>query len=93
MCTKIEIRNEIREKKRAMTQEEIEEKSKKIWENLRSTKEFMETELLYMYVSYNQEVITRPYIRDSIHNGKRVAVPITVNAHNYTIITAHREKR
>ncbi|MBD5089850.1 MAG: 5-formyltetrahydrofolate cyclo-ligase [Clostridiales bacterium] len=75
MYTKIEIRNEIREKKRAMTQEEIEEKSKKIWENLRSTKEFMEAELLYMYVSYNQEIMTKPYIKECIFKGKKVAVP------------------
>lgn len=75
MYTKIEIRSQVRAKKRAMTKKEIEEKSKKVWENLRNTKEFMEAELLYLYVSYNQEVITRPYIRESIHNGKRVAVP------------------
>lgn len=73
--TKIEIRSQVRAKKHAMTKEEIEEKSKKIWKNLRNTKEFIEAELLYLYVSYNQEVMTRPYIRESIHAGKKVAIP------------------
>lgn len=75
MYTKTEVRDQIRVKKRTMTKEDILEKSNKIWENLRNTKEFINAEYLYMYVSYNQEVITRPYIKESIHAGKKVAVP------------------
>lgn len=73
--TKIEIRNQIREIKHAMAKEEMLEKSNKIWENLKNTKEFISAEYLYVYVSYNQEVITRPYIKESIYAGKKVAVP------------------
>lgn len=79
MYTKTEIRNQVREMKRMMTKKEIQDKSKKIWENLRYTNEFMEAEYLYVYVSYNQEVITRPYIDESIRDGKKIAVPKIIN--------------
>ena len=69
MYTKIEIRNQIRVKKRAMTKEEILEKSNKIWENLRNTKEFIHAEYLYMYVSV---CISVYHMYAGAHRGQQV---------------------
>lgn len=75
MYTKKDLRNNIRAKKRGMTSQEIEEKSKKIWELLKHTEEFVKAQYLYLYVSYNQEVLTTPYIEECLTMGKKVVVP------------------
>lgn len=75
MYTKTELRNQVRVMKRAMTEKEILEKSKKIWDNLKRTREFREAACLYMYVSYNQEVMTIPYIQECMDMGKKIAAP------------------
>ncbi len=72
---KITARQMIRKKKRQMSLEEIEEKSKRIIERLIASEVYQKATTLYCYVSYNQEVMTKPLIRHALEAGKNVAVP------------------
>lgn len=72
------LRREIGEKKRAMTVEEIENKSRILAEKLYETKQYKTAKSLYAYLSFNQEVRTNPIIERAWADGKRVAVPKVV---------------
>lgn len=72
---KKQLRSIIREKKRAMTQEEIREKSRILMEKLLKTKLYQKAQTVYGYLSYNQEVQTLPILAKALEEGKRVAVP------------------
>lgn len=72
---KLQARALVRERKRKMSNEEIVAKSKKIQDRLTSKSCFLEAEVLYCYISYNQEVITKPLLQMALDMGKRVAVP------------------
>lgn len=72
---KAELRREIREKKRAMTEAEIEEKSARLGELFRNTRAYRDADTIYGYLPYNQEVRTVPILRQAMLDGKRVAVP------------------
>lgn len=65
----------VRKRKKQMTVEEIKVKSKKILERLLKEPCFLQAETLYCYVSYNQEVMTKPLISRALAMGKKVAVP------------------
>lgn len=72
---KKELRRKIRERKRAMTEEEIQQRSEAL------ARLFLESELyrnagtIYGYLPYNQEVRTVPMLEQALRDGKRVAVP------------------
>lgn len=72
------VRSFIRKQKKAMTQEEISSKSKKIVKSLLKNSCFLEAEAIYCYVSYNQEVETKELIQEALKMGKKVAVPKVV---------------
>ena len=72
---KKQLRSIIREKKRAMTQEEIREKSRILMEKLLKTQLYQNAGTIYGYLSYNQEVQTLPILAKALEEGKRVAVP------------------
>ena len=72
---KKELRREIREKKRAMTPEEIEEKSRKLGQLFCSSELYRQADTIYGYLPYNQEVRTVPMLEQALRDGKRVAVP------------------
>lgn len=72
---KKQLRSIIREKKRAMTPEEIREKSRILMEKLLNTEQYRKAHTLYGYLSYNQEVQTLPILERALADGKRVAVP------------------
>lgn len=72
---KDQLRKRIREQKRAMTSEVIEEKSRELTEKLLDTDLYRNTQTLYGYLPYNQEVRTVDLLRQAILDGKRVAVP------------------
>jgi len=65
----------VRNKKKQMTVDEIEAKSSRILERLLKEPCFLHAETLYCYVSYNQEVMTKPLISCALAKGKKVAVP------------------
>lgn len=78
MKTKQELRQEIRRKKKSMTSTEIHEKSRKIFEQLEQLSVWKDTDCIFAYVSYNQEVETRARLGTWIKDGKRVALPKVV---------------
>lgn len=69
------LRREIREKKRAMSQEEIASRSEKLGELFLSSEAYRNAETVYGYLPYNQEVRTVPILEQALRDGKRVAVP------------------
>lgn len=72
---KKELRRAIREKKRAMTEEEIASRSAKLAELFRASEAYQKAETIYGYLPYNQEVRTVPMLEQALRDGKRVAVP------------------
>ena len=72
---KTELRRRIREKKRAMTPEEIEERSRELGRKFAATEAYRKAKTVYGYMPYNQEVRTVPMLRRALEEGKRVAVP------------------
>ena len=69
------LRREIGEKKRALSGAEIERRSAALAAKLYETAQYRQAASLYAYLSYNQEVRTRPIIERAWADGKRVAVP------------------
>lgn len=69
------LRAMIREKKRAMTAAEIEEKSAALAFLFRDCPLYREAKTIYGYLPYNQEVRTIPMLEQAMADGKRVAVP------------------
>ena len=72
---KMELRRRIREKKRAMTPEEIEERSRELGRKFAATEAYRKAKTIYGYMPYNQEVRTVPMLEQALRDGKKVAVP------------------
>ena len=72
---KSDLRRMIREKKRAMTEEEIVESSCRLAELFVATQQYQSAKTLYGYMPYNQEVRTVPILEQALRDGKRIAVP------------------
>lgn len=75
MVNKKELRQMIREKKRAMTAEEISRKSEALGQLFADTQAYRQAKTIYGYLPYNQEVRTVPMLERALRDGKRVAVP------------------
>ena len=69
------LRSAIRQRKRAMTEEEIVSKSEKLGQLLAGNELYKNAKTFYGYLPYNQEVRTAPMLEQAIREGKRVAVP------------------
>ena len=69
------LRKSIREKKRAMTPEEIEARSARLGELFLSSDAYRGAKTIYGYLPYNQEVRTVPMLEQALKDGKKVAVP------------------
>ena len=69
------LRREIREKKRAMSEEEILSRSERLGELFAATEAYRNAKSIYGYLPYNQEVRTVPMLQKALDDGKRVAVP------------------
>ena len=69
------LRAMIREKKRAMSPEEIESRSAKLAALFLQSDAYRNAKTIYGYLPYNQEVRTVPMLEQAIRDGKRVAVP------------------
>ena len=69
------LRKQIREKKRAMTPEQIEAASARLGELFAASEAYRNAKTIYGYLPYNQEVRTVPMLEKALRDGKRVAVP------------------
>lgn len=72
---KKELRNFIRQRKRAMTEAQIQEKSQRLMELFCASDAYCKASAIYAYLPYNQEVRTVPMVQQAWADGKRVAVP------------------
>ena len=72
---KKELRRQIREQKRAMTEEEIVARSEALGKLFRASELYQQAKTIYGYLPYNQEVRTVPMLEQAILDGKQVAVP------------------
>lgn len=66
---------QIRQKKRAMTPEEIESSSQRLKDLFLQSALYRQAKTIYGYLPYNQEVRTVPMLEQALADGKRVAVP------------------
>ena len=69
------LRRWIREQKRAMTEEEIRQKSEALGQLFLSSDAYRNARTIYGYLPYNQEVRTVPMLEQALRDGKKVAVP------------------
>ena len=69
------LRKEIREKKRAMTEEQIVAASQRLGELFLASDAYQQAKTIYGYLPYNQEVRTVPMLQQALLEGKKVAVP------------------
>ena len=72
---KKELRRQIRDLKRAMTEEQIQEKSRRLGELFCRSELYRNAKTIYGYLPYNQEVRTVPMLEQALKDGKQVAVP------------------
>ena len=72
---KKELRRQIRDLKRAMTEEQIEEKSRRLGQLFCQSDLYRNARTIYGYLPYNQEVRTVPMLLQAMKDGKQVAVP------------------
>ena len=72
---KKQLRAQIRDQKRAMTQEQIQQKSERLCEMFVKTEQYQNAKTVYGYLPYNQEVRTVPALQQALQDGKQVAVP------------------
>ena len=72
---KKELRRMIREKKRAMTESEIQQRSADLGKLFTACDAYKNAKTIYGYLPYNQEVRTVAMLQQAICDGKRVAVP------------------
>ena len=69
------LRRQIRQQKRAMTEEQIVSASRRLGEKLAASDLYQQAKTIYGYLPYNQEVRTMPMLQRALEDGKRVAVP------------------
>lgn len=69
------LRQSIKEKKRAMTQEEILAASRRLTQKFLETPQYQKAKTIYGYLPYNQEVRTWELLQRALDDGKQVAVP------------------
>ena len=69
------LRAEIKAKKRAMTEVQIEQTSQALAEQFYAHPAYQNASSIFGYLSYNQEVRTMPMLARAQQDGKRVAVP------------------
>ena len=69
------LRKEIREKKRAMTEQQIVSASERLGQLFLASEAYHQAKTIYGYLPYNQEVRTVPMLQQALLDGKKVAVP------------------
>ena len=72
---KKELRRQIRDQKRALTEAQINAASQRLGELFLGCPQYKAAKTIYGYLPYNQEVRTVPMLEQAMRDGKRVAVP------------------
>lgn len=69
------LRQTIRQKKREMSEEQIQAASLRLGEKFYATEQYRQAKTIYGYLPYNQEVRTVAMLERALADGKKVAVP------------------
>lgn len=69
------LRQQIRQKKREMSDEAIVLAGQRLAEKFYATEQYRQAKTIYGYLPYNQEVRTVPMLERALADGKKVAVP------------------
>ena len=75
--SKQEIRDNINKQKNLLTHDQIKEYSELLTQKFVSQDFYKNSEVLYSYISFNNEILTNPIIEHAWKAGKKVAVPKT----------------
>ena len=86
------LRASIREQKRAMTEQQIDQLSAALAEQFYNTKQYKEAATIYGYLPYNQEVRTVPILMRALQDGKTVAVPKVIDDQMIFVVMDDLEK-
>ncbi|MCI7814277.1 MAG: 5-formyltetrahydrofolate cyclo-ligase [Robinsoniella sp.] len=78
---KKQIRKYVLEKRREITDEECEAKSRVICEKIMEMEAFQRASCIYVYMDFNHEVSTKMLIEEAWRTGKRVAAPKVFGEH------------
>lgn len=73
------LRDQIRARKRAMTEKQIDRASEKLAQKLFAHPAYQKAKSIYGYLSYNQEIRTMPILEQAQRDGKRVAAPKVID--------------
>lgn len=73
--TKKEIRQQIKDEKSKLTVDEINQYSSRVTDQLINSKQYEESAVVYIYLSFNQELQTNAIIERAFQDNKKVAVP------------------
>ncbi|MCX7726040.1 MAG: 5-formyltetrahydrofolate cyclo-ligase [Chitinispirillaceae bacterium] len=79
---KKELRKIYLSKRKNLSEEERYEKSKKIIECLMSLEVYKKATMIMMYAEMGAEVITTPFIKNMLTNGKRIVLPYCIENSN-----------
>lgn len=82
------LRAEMRALRRGLTAREVEEKSRKIRENLLNSDKYKNAQTVLLYLSAFKEPSTAEIIADALSQKKRVAVPIS-NTEDFTLTLSY----
>ncbi|RMF63913.1 MAG: 5-formyltetrahydrofolate cyclo-ligase, partial [Calditrichaeota bacterium] len=73
---KKQIRAQIERKRRRLSPEEVEAKSRRVLSHLKTLPAFQQARTVHTYVAWRNEVDTHALIRELLQTGRRVIVPI-----------------
>lgn len=72
---KSDLRKAVRQRRQAMTPEEIRQKSDRLCSRVLQTEAYRSCKTLYGYLPFHQEVDLLPLLRKALADGKQVALP------------------
>ncbi|HHU78837.1 MAG: 5-formyltetrahydrofolate cyclo-ligase [Caldicoprobacterales bacterium] len=76
--TKSELRKKMMLEREEINQEERASRSRSIEKRIRDLQAYRHASTILIYVSFRNEVDTKPLIQKAIEEGKRVAVPVSI---------------
>lgn len=75
METKADIRKRVLQERNKLSKQEVINKSEVICNQLLNSEEYKTAKVIYIYMDFRNEVITRQIIENAFKNGKKVALP------------------
>ena len=72
---KEELRKRMKEERKGLSGQYCSQANQGICLNLKSTKAYKKSQMIFCYVSFDREADTKQFIQDALREGKHVAVP------------------